>query len=66
MAVRVIDQGVHIVTAHCVSDKVHAVSLFHVFSNHNHIGYMIVIPVAIAIEPETRPEVRTRGKRIPK
>ncbi len=37
----------------------------YIFVNHYDIGYMIVIPVGVAVEPESRPEYWARRHRVP-
>ena len=65
MSVRVIDKGEHIVTTYSVCDKVDIVSLAGIVPHHNHIGHMVVIPIAVAVVPEAGPEVWAWGERIP-
>lgn len=65
VAVGVIHEGVHIVTADSVGDEVHLVALLDILSHHDDIRHMVVIPVAVAVQPEARPVVRTRGEWIP-
>ena len=65
VAIGVVDQSIHIVSTHGVGDQIQAVGLLDILAHHNHIGYMIVEPVAIAIHPEARPVVGSRDERIP-
>lgn len=61
----VFDDGVHDVAADAVGDEVNLVGLLHVVVHHNHIGHVVVIPVAVAVHPESGPVPGTRGQRIP-
>ena len=65
MAIGVVDEGVHIVATDSVSDEVYIISGSGILSYHHYVGNVIVIPVVVAVEPESGPEPRTRGKWIP-
>ena len=65
VAVGVVDDGVHVVAAEGVGDEVEFIGVADVFSHHNHVGYVIVIPVAVAVDPEAGPVVGTWDKGIP-
>lgn len=61
----VFDDGVHDVAADAVGDKVDVVGLLDIVVHHNHIGHVVVIPVAVAVHPEAGPVPGTWGQRIP-
>lgn len=65
MAIGVVDQCIHIVAIDCVGDKVHLVGIVNISSYDNNICHMIIVPVAIAVEPEARPVVVMVAARIP-
>ena len=57
--------GVHDVAADAVGDNVDLVGVLYVLAHHDDIGHMIVIPVAVAEEPESGPVPGTRGYGVP-
>lgn len=57
VAVRLVNQCVHIVTIDSVSDEVHLVGVADILAHYGNIGHVIVIPVAIAVQPESGPVV---------
>ena len=65
VAVGVVDESIHIITTNGIGNKVDIVGGAGVFSYYNHIGDMVVVPVVVAVEPESRPEPRTWGEWIP-
>lgn len=65
MAIGVVDEGVHIVATDSVSDEVYIISGSGILSYHHYVGNVIVIPIVVAVEPESRPEPRTGRKWIP-
>lgn len=53
------------VAAHCEVNHIGVVVVAHVFANHYHIGGTVVVPVAVAVAPETVPAARMEGYGIP-
>ena len=65
VAVGVVDQGIHVVAAEGEGDEVEIVGVADVFSHYNDVGDMVVIPVAVAVDPEARPVVGARDEGVP-
>lgn len=55
VSVSFVDKSVHVVAIDSVSDEVHLVVFSGVLSYQNHVGHVIVIPIAVAVDPEARP-----------
>lgn len=65
LAVHIIHDGVHQVVADGVADHVNIICLFDIFVYHNDFGDVVVVPVAVAVQPESRPEDWARGYGMP-
>lgn len=66
VAVRIVYQGIHVVSTECIGDEIQFIVVAHILSYHIHIGHVIVIPVAVAIHPDAWPDVGSWNKGIPK
>lgn len=59
VTVTIVDYGIHYISADGIADHINIVGVFYIFVHHRDVGYMIVVPVGVAVEPETGPEERT-------
>lgn len=66
VAIGIVHESVHIVAANCIGDELNVVAFLHILANHNDVGDMVVIPIAIAIQPESGPIKGSGRERIPK
>ena len=61
----VADDGIHDVAADAVGNHIDIVGILDILAHHDDIGDMVVIPVAVAVEPEAGPVPRTGNQGFP-
>ena len=61
----VADDGIHHIAANAEGEHVNVVGLLDVVAHDDNISHMVVIPVAVAVEPEAGPIPWTQGQGIP-